>query len=217
MKKAMSISLVLVTLTACLLFTLHTLRKEAGRTARDAIEMVKQVLNITPEVTISTYVTRQKTADIFELASVSKEFPVEYHYANTQLGSTKQLDLVGQYIVKAGFDLRERFSVQIDQATHRVRASFPAPRILSVEQRSYHVTRDESGWWNRLSQKDQEAAVNDMHAKARAAALEMRVCDEAKSALRRQFLELAKKAGQEWEISFRDERPLVTEQADRKL
>ena len=88
MKKALSISIVLVTATACLLFALHTIRKEAGRTAQGAIDMVKQLLNITPEVTITTYVTRQKTSDIFELASVSKEFPVDYHYEGKQYGST---------------------------------------------------------------------------------------------------------------------------------
>jgi hypothetical protein len=142
---------------------------------------------------------------------------VDYHYENKQYGSTKKLDLVGQYTVKAGFDLRERFSVQVDQRSHRVRADFPPAKILSVEQKSYQVTRDEGGWWNGLTQKDQEAAVNDMHARARAAALQMQVCDEAKSSLRRQLLELAKKSGQEWEITFRDEHPFVTEQADRKL
>jgi hypothetical protein len=214
MKKALSVSLVLVTLTACFLLVVHTLRKEAGKTARGAIEMVKQILNVTPEVTITSYVTRQKTADIFELASVSKEFPIEYHYENKQLGSTKRLDLVGQYTVKAGFELRERFSIQVDQTSHRVHADFPAPKILSVEQKSYKVTKDDNGWWNGLTQKDQEAAVNDMHAKARAEALEMRVCDEAKASLRRQLLDLAKKAGQEWEITFRDERPLVIERSD---
>ena len=179
--------------------------------------MVKQLLNVTPEVTITSYVTRQKTTEIFELASVSKAFPVEYHYENKQYGSTKRLDLVGQYTVKAGFDLRERFSIQVDQASHRVHADFPAPKILSVEQKSYKVTMDDNGWWNRFSQKDQEAAVNGMHAQARAEALEMRVCEEAKESLRHQFLELARKTGQEWEITFRDEHPLVTGQADRKL
>src|SRR2546426_2317541 len=184
---------------------MRTARKEAGKTAQDAIELVKQVLNITPEVTITTYVTRQKTAEIFELASISKEFPITYHFEHTQYGSTKKLDLLGQYTVKAGFDLRERFSLQIDRATDRVHADFPAPRILSVEQNNYKVVNDDSGYWNRLTQKDQELAVNTMNTKARAAALEMQVREEAKASLRRQLLELAKKSGQDWEITFRDE------------
>jgi len=223
MKKAISVSIILITATVCFLFIVHALRKEAGsaargaiETAQSAIEMVKQLLNITPEVTITTSVTRQKTADILELASVSKEFPVEYHYENKQLGSTKRLDLLGQYVVKAGFDLRERFSIQVDQTTHRVYADFPAPKILSVEQTKYQVTSDDNGWWNRLTQKDQEAAVNDMNAQARKTAMEMQVCEEAKAALRRQLQALAKKMGQDWDITFRDEPPFVTGQADRK-
>jgi hypothetical protein len=214
MKKALSISLVLVTATACLLFALHRVRLEAGKTAQGAIEIVRQLLNITPEVSITTRVTRQKTTDILELASVSKEFPVEYHYENKQLGSTKRLDLVGQYVVKAGFDLHERFSVQVDETSHRVHADFPSPKILSVEQRSYQVTLDDSGWWNKLTQKDHEAAVNAMNSQARAAALQLQVCDEAKASLRRQFLALAKKMGQEWDITFRDEQPGGPEPSD---
>jgi predicted outer membrane protein len=223
MKKAVSVSIVLVTATACFLFAVHDLRKEAGsaakgalETAQGAIQMVKQLLNVTPEVSITTSVTRQKTADILELASVSKEFPVEYHYENKQLGSTKRLDLRGQYVVKAGFDLRERFSIQVDQTSHRVHADFPAPKILSVEQTHYQVIGDDNGWWNRLTQKDQEAAVNDMNAQARKTAVEMQVCEEAKNSLRRQLQALAKKMGQEWDISFRDEPPFAAGQADPK-
>ena len=119
--------------------------------------------------------------------------------------------------LKAGFDLRERFTVQIDERTQRVRADFPAPKILSVEQNSYKVVNDDSGYWNRLTQKDQELAVNDMNAKARAEALEMQVREEAKASLRRQLLELAKKSGQTWEITFRDELQPVAQPRDAKL
>ena len=118
--------------------------------------------------------------------------------------------------MKAGFDLRERFSVQVDERSHKVHADFPPPKILSVEQVRYDVTRDENGWWNGLTQQDQAAAVNDMNKRASNNALDMHVCDEAKASLRRQLLELAKKSGQEWEITFRDEHPFITVRADRK-
>ncbi len=217
MKKAAAISMVLITLTLCVAFLAHQARKEAGRTAQGAIELVKQVLNITPEVTITSYVTYQKTSNILELASISKQFPIEHTYENTTLGSTKRLVLHGQYTVKAGFDLRDRFSVQIDEATHHVRADFPAPRILSVEQNSYKVIQDSSGLWNLLTQKDQQLAVESMNEKARQAALEMRVLEEAKASLREQLLDLSKKAGQDWEIHFRDERPsLIWKGADKR-
>ncbi len=209
MKKAAAISIVLITLTLCAWFLVHMLRKEGGQAARGAMELVKQALNITPEVTVTSYVTRQKTTDTFELASVKKEFPVQYHYEHKQYGSTKRLELVGQYTVKAGFDLRERFSLQVDQKSGRVRADFPAPKILSVQQDGYKVVNDESGYWNRLNQKDQETAVNDMNRKARETALQLQVCQQAKDALRRQLLELARKAGQHWEITFRDEPQLL--------
>jgi hypothetical protein len=205
MKKAAAISLVLITLTLCFLFVVHTLRKEAGKTAQGAIELVKQVLNITPETTITTYVTKQKTTDILELASVSKDFPVEHVYLQKWMGSSKKLGLHGEYSVKAGFDLHDRFNVQIDQITHKVRADFPTPKILSVQQNTYEVVEDSDGLWNKLSQTDQQIAVNDMNAKPRSAALELHVLEDAKTSLRRQLLDLAKKTGQDWEITFRDE------------
>jgi hypothetical protein len=198
-------------------FVIDTLRKEAGKTAQGAIELVKQVLNITPETTITTYVTRQKTTDILELASVSKDFPVEYVYLQKWMGSSKKLALHGEYTAKAGFDLHDRFNVQIDQITHKVRADFPAPRILSVQQNTYEVVEDRDGLWNKLSQTDQQTAVNDMNAKARSAAVELQVLEDAKTSLRRQLLDLAKKAGQDWEITFRDEPQIAIQPKNAKL
>ena len=205
MRKAAAISLVLLTLTLCFILVVHQLRQEAGKTAEGAINLVKQVLNITPETTITTYVSTQKTTDILELASVSKKFPVDYTYEQTLLGSTKKLVLHGEYTVKAGFDLHERFGVQIDETTRKVRADFPAPKILSVQQDTYKVVQDSSGYWNALSQEDQQAAVNGMNAKARAAALELKVLQDSEDSLRRQMLDLAKRTGQDWEVRFRDE------------
>ena len=117
--------------------------------------------------------------------------------------------LHGQYTVKAGFDLRDRFSVQIDEHTRHVRADFPAPRILSVEQKSYRVTQDSSGYWNLLTQHDQQMAVESMNEKASPGRhVEMRVLERSQGfAPRAQLLELSKKAGQDWEIHFRDEKP----------
>lgn len=226
MKKAAAISMVIVTLTLCFAFLVHLVRREAGQTAQggvellsktahSALELCKQVLNITPEVTITTYVTHQETKDIFELAAVSKDFPVEYHYQNKQFYSTKTLDLLGQYTVKAGFDLRDRFTIQIDQATHRIHADFPAAKILSVEQKNLKFVHEEDGYWNGVTKEDREKAVNDMNQMARARALELHACEEAKASLRRQLLELAKKSGQEWDIRFRDEVQLVPRTEER--
>lgn len=209
MKAAAAISIVLVTLTVCVLLTLHVMRREAGQTARGAMDLARQVLHLTPETTITSYVSRQKTEELLELASISKQFPVSYSFQQTWLGSTKSLDLLGDYTVKAGFDLRERFSLQVDEKTRRVQADFPAPKILSIQQNGYQVTRDADGLWNKLSQKDQEQGVREMNGRARAAALEMKILDEARSALRQQFEALAREAGQEWTITFREAAPAV--------
>ena len=212
-----SIFLILVTITLCIAYIMQVigkglkdLRQEAAKTAEVAVGIVKTILNLTPEVSMGTSVTAQKTMNILEVAFISKEFPIDYVFENKLLRSTKKLTLRGQYTVKAGFNLDGRFTLEIDETCKRIHANFPGSRILSVQQNSYEVISDD-GYWNKLNQKDQELAVNEMNRRAEAAALEMQVCEEAKASLCRQLLDLTRTTGQEWRITFRDE-PLLDSQ-----
>jgi hypothetical protein len=209
------ICLSLITTIICFAFIIQVigkglkdLRLEAAKRAETAIALVRKLLNLTPEVSIGASVSAQKTTGILEVAFISKEFPIEYVYENKFLQRTKKLILRGQYTVKAGFDLRGRFNIEIDETSKRVHADFQGSRILSIQQNGYKVILDTDGWWNKLNQKEQELALNEMNRKAEDAALEMQVCGEANASLHRQLLELAKTTGQEWKITFRDE-PLL--------
>ncbi len=207
MRKAAGFCLVLLTLTGCGLLVLHFLAYEAKRTATDAVDLVKSVVNITPEVSIVSSVSHQKTSAIMELASVSKDFPVDYRYQTTLFGSSNEIDLRGEYSVKAGFDLHDRFNVQVDEQTHKVHADFPPPKVLSVQQNRITVVSEKGGLWNWLGPKDRENAVNAMTAEARRQALDLEILPAAKDSLRKQLLDAAHKLGQDWEITFRDEEP----------
>jgi len=202
LKRAAAICLVLVTLTLCAAFLMSRGQVEAGRSARGALEAVKSVLHVTPTVAVSSYIATQKTSDILELATVSKGFPIEYSFTHTFMGSTKSLKLRGDYTVKAGFDLREKFSLQVGEAGDIVFADFPGPKILSVQMNRYAVLEDQDGWWNVLTPRDREDAVNAMNALARKSALEMGVLPEAKAAVTKRLLEYGGRL--KWEITFRD-------------
>ncbi len=203
LKTAAAICLILITLTACVIALLDRGRFEAGRTARGALEAVESILHVTPTVTISSYVARQKTTDIMELATVSKEFPQQYTLEHTFMGSTKRLVLRGDYAVKAGFDLRDRFVVQIDQKTGVIFADFPSPKVLSVEMNRYAVLEDQDGWWNTLTPQDRESAVNAMNATARQSALEMNLLPEARESVTKRLQQWAADNHTKWEVTFR--------------
>lgn len=207
MKNAVSFSLVLVVITFCVIGFIHFVRQETLDTAQRAAEAVKQVLHLTPEVTVTTYVVRQKNTDILELASTSKEFPLDYHYKTKFLGSEKFFDIKSDYIAKAGFDLRDKFTVQVDENTKKLRAFFPPPRLLSCQQKagSFKILRDQDGWLNGVTPEERQRCINEMNADAERKAIEMNILEEAKESVRKQLMELAKKSGQDWEVHFSDE------------
>ncbi|MEX0775782.1 MAG: DUF4230 domain-containing protein [Phycisphaeraceae bacterium] len=201
---ALGVCLVIVTITVCAVVLMNRAGAEAGRTAREALDLARSVLHITPEVHITNHVATQQTRDILELATVEQQYSIEQKYEMSWLGSTKRLRLQGRYAAKAGFDLKDRFRLDIDQDTGVVHADFPGPRVLSVELQSYEVIEDDSGYWNRLNPQDQELAFNTMNEQARKHAVELGMLNDAKASLTRSLEELAKRQGQKWEIVYRD-------------
>jgi hypothetical protein len=204
MKTALGICLVLVTLTFCAWFLMNRTRTEAVNTARDAAQIFRSLVDMTPEVRITAYVTVQRTSSILELATVKKEITIPYRYEASWAGSTKTLELGSAYTLKAGFDLRERFTLDVDEETHVIHATFPAPKLLSVQQDKYWIQRDADGWWNKITPQDRESAINSMNGLARVKAADLGILDEARETLRKQLTELAGAKGQKWDIRFRD-------------
>ena len=210
MRHAAAISLVLITVTICALVLLSRFRTEVHGTAQDAVDtaanavkVFKEALGLTPQVKITSIVTTQKTSEILELSTVEKQFPLEYRYSNTWMGSEKTLVLTGRYRAKAGFDLKD-FALEVDEKTLVVHARFPAAKILSLQLDGYDLNQTDNGWWNKLSQQDQADAVNQMGAEARKAAEKMGIRAEARKALQTKLEEMAAKRGQKWEIEFKD-------------
>jgi hypothetical protein len=84
------------------------------------------------------------------------------------LGSKKRIRLRGTYVVKAGFDLREKFAVQIDG--RRIRAELPAPKVLSIDPRDTEVLVLDNGLWNKITPTDLETELRALPDLARAKA-----------------------------------------------
>lgn len=178
-------------MTAAYILFVHTPMKLADATAGG----IKEIFNFTPRVTIDQTVVIEQNAPIMEMATVSREVLVDHSWSHHWLGSTKSLRVVGAFTAKAGFDLHEPFTIAIEKNPLRVRATMPPARILSLTMKSYRIEEDESGWWNRISNADREAAVLELQETARAKAVSSGILDEAKKSIEQRIREVVEKNG----------------------
>jgi len=163
----------------------------AGATAKG----IQEFFNFTPRVTIDQTVVIEANAPIMEVATVSRQLMVDHSWSRTWLGSTKTIHIVGTFTAKAGFDLREPFTIAIEKSPLRVTATMPPPKILSLSMDSFHIAADESGWWNKVSDADRETAVRDLQSTARARAESSGILDEVRSSAEERIREIVRKNG----------------------
>ena len=156
--------------------------EQLGRKARDTFV---ELAHLQPKVTVNSRVYLEQTTTVAELAVLARRVEVEHEMLHTWAGSTKRIRLHGTYLVKAGFDLRQRFTVNI--RPNEIVIELPHARILSVEQEEVEVLTLENGFWNRISPDDVQAqlAALPQQARAKAAALPA----EAEHTFTRQLLE----------------------------
>src|ERR1700729_2680024 len=137
MKHCLGICLLLVTVAAISLFALHSCTTAVDQTIDHVRDAFGKVLQVHPEVTVNQRVVLTQTAPIAELAVVTKEELVtigldeHFEVLSLQIPLTeKKLTVEATYRLKAGFDLRKPFSVQIDPVTHQLHATMPHAEIL---------------------------------------------------------------------------------------
>lgn len=154
---------------------------------------MKEVLNFTPQVRINEHVVIEQSVPVAELATISRDLSVEYVWSHQWLSSTKTLALRGTFTAKAGFDLHEPFTVDIQKFPLKVRATMPPPKILSIQMNSYNVLKDEDGWWNRISASDRENAVQALQGVAREKAENSSMLEEARSTVEQSIKEIVER------------------------
>ncbi len=144
---------------------------ELERLGREAREAFVQLAHLQPRVTVNNRVYLEQTTTVAELSVVARQMAVEHEMMHSWAGSTKRIKLHGTYLVKAGFDLRKKFAVNIQP--NEIVIELPHAQILSVEQQQVDVLAFENGFWNRISPDDIQAelAVLPQLARARAVPL----------------------------------------------
>jgi hypothetical protein len=215
MKHYLGISLVLVTLAGIAWFALHSCAAAVDRTVDHVRDAFNEVLRVRPEVTVNQRVVLTQTAPIAELAVVTKEELVtiglneHFEVLSMQIPLTeKKLTAEATYRLKAGFDLRNPFSVEIDPVTHALRAAMPHAKILSVEQVGDLIYHGEDATLNRVTDDERVQILGNLNAAAHDAAEKSSLKTEAEQQVAQRLKEIMSHNGQSLQIEWNDAAPV---------
>lgn len=211
MKHYLGICLILITLTGIAWFALRSCTAAVDHTIGNLRDAFAQVLRVEPQITVKQRVVLTQTAPIAELAVVTKEELItiglneHLEVLSVQIPLTeKKLTAEATYRLKAGFDLREPFSVKIDPVTHALHATMPHAKILSVEQigdLSYH---GEDATFNRITDDERTQILSSLNAAAHDAAEKSSLKTEAEQQVARRLKEIMDHNGQSLQIEWND-------------
>ena len=203
MKHYLGISLVLATLAAIAWFALRSCTAAVDHTVDTVRDAFVSVLRVQPQVTINQRVVLTQTAPIAELAVVTKEELVTIglteHLEVMSMAiplTEKKLTAEAVYRIKAGFDLREPFSVEIDPATHAVHARMPHAIILSVEQIGDLTYNGDDALLNRITDAERAEVVNNLNGAAHAEAEKSGLKEDAEKQVEERLNQLINHNGQ---------------------
>ena len=155
------------------------------RLGRDMRNAIVQIAQVQPRVTINERVYFEQTTAVNELALVSQRVEMEHEFLHSWAGSSKRLRLHGTFTAKAGFDLRQEISVNVQPEAIVVR--LPHAQILGLEQNALDVLAFENGFWNPISGADVQSELATLARLARERASERRLPEQAEDEFRRQL------------------------------
>jgi hypothetical protein len=175
---------------------------ELEKLGRDVKNAFVDVAHLQPRITINNRVYLEQTTPTGELAVLSRRIEVEHEMQHTWAGSSKRVKLHGTFTVKAGFDLRQKLSV--DVRPDEIVVQLPHGQILDVEQESVEVQALENGYWNRISADDVQQELGALGQMAREKANESGLPGQAEKTLEQQ-LDARIRSPQPLRIRFEDE------------
>jgi hypothetical protein len=161
------------------------------------------IFNVTPEITVNNTVVLQQQTPILELATVSQKFQHQYDWTNTWLGSTKKIHITGSFEAKAGFDLHQKFSIEIDD--DKAIVTLPQPKLLSIESQGDVAFTDENGVWNWVHAEDRAKAMNAFVTDARAYGQHAQFVTQAQREMESKLREILLLHGKQVEIRYSGE------------
>ncbi len=154
-------------------------------TARKIADEFQRAFGFTPEIFVRDSVVIGAASPILELATVSTPIVAETSFGEKDALTSYSVVVKGNYLVKAGYDLRKRFRITVTE--QGISAEFPEPEILSVELLDYKIL-NEGGtldmFWKRTSkQAVQEVALKRNKERAVQAADSSGILNDAREKL----------------------------------
>ena len=211
MKHYVGLCLILVTLAAVGFFALHSCTAAVDQTIDHVQTAFSEVLHVQPQVTVNQRIVLTQTAPTAEFAVVTKEELVttglneHLEVLTYQIPLTeKKLTAEATYRIKAGFDLSEPFSVQIDPATHKVTAQMPHAKILSVEQIGGPEYHGEDATLNHVTDEERTQLLANLNAAAHDAAEKSSLKQDADQQVVQRLNQVMNHNGQSLEIRWKE-------------
>ena len=194
----LAVTLTGLIITGAILLIFWRLESWPARTARQSSQELERIgrelraafidiAHLQPRIKINDRVYLEQTIPTSELAVLTRKLEVEHEMQHTWAGSSKRVKLHGTFLAKAGFDLRQDFSVDIRADSIVVR--MPHAQILGVEQENVEVLQCENGYWNRISAADLQSELGALPEIARRKAVESGLTAEAETSLQKQLQE----------------------------
>jgi hypothetical protein len=219
MKHYAGICLVLVTLAAIAFLAVRSCTSAVDDTVDHVRDAFSQVLRLHPEIKVDERVVMTQTAPIAELAVVTKEeqvsIGVDEHFDVMSIEvplTEKSLSAEAVYRLKAGFDLSEPFTVEIDPVTHKITAKMPHAKILSVETIGDVTYHGNDSMLNRISDADRSKIVTNLNAAARDAAEKSSLKADAEAQVTQRLQQLIQHNGELMNIEWTSiENPLPSQ------
>lgn len=165
--------------------TAHESVGELERLGKDLRSAFVDIAHLQPRIIINNRVYLEQTTPTTELSILSRRIEVEHEFQSTWAGSSKRVKLHGTFLVKAGFDLRQSFAV--DLRPDEISVRLPHAQILGIEQQQVDVLAFENGFWNRISADDVQNELSILPQLARQKAIEANLPTEAEHALQQQL------------------------------
>jgi hypothetical protein len=154
-------------------------------TARKIADEFQRAFGFTPEILVRDSTVVGAASAILELATVSKPIATETGYGEKDAMTSYSVIVKGEYVVKAGYDLRKQFRITLTE--RGMSAEFPEPQILSAELIDYKIM-NEGGtldvfWKQSSKQAIQELALKRNKERAIQAADSSGILNEAREKL----------------------------------
>ncbi len=196
---AIAFCLIIATVTASTYIVFYRIPHQLAHMVADSF---REAFNFQPQIRVNDLVVLEQSVPVAELAMESKRVLAQHVYESTWAYSTKTMELYGVFTAKAGFDLKQPFIVRIQKSPPKLFVHLPEPKLLSLEMDSYHILRDEDGYWNKFEATEREAAMDHLKTNARQKVLASPLLTEAKTELEKRIQDLASQDGYSVEFEY---------------